>query len=47
MKWYDRGKLKVIQEKPVPAPLYASQMPHGLASDQIWTSMERSQWLRI
>jgi len=35
-KWYDRGKLKVIQEKLVPAPLYPSQMPHGLASDQTW-----------
>jgi hypothetical protein len=36
MKWCDRGKLKVIQEKSVPAPLYPSQMPHGLASDQTW-----------
>jgi hypothetical protein len=47
MKRYDRGKLKVIQEKPVPAPLYPSQVPHGLASDQTRTSMERSQRLRF
>jgi hypothetical protein len=45
VEWYIDGKTEELWEKPVPVPLYASQIPHGLTRAQTQTFAVRGRWL--
>jgi len=45
MEWHWRGTTEVLGGKQVPAPLYSSEIPHGLAWDRSRTSALIGCWL--